>query len=520
MVAQIDNDIRREFEKVIRGAYIISEDVGREVEEVLLIGREQPLSNDEAYLLLKKVVTVLRNGARQRGDEKASKALEGDINSIVEQILLASTPTAATSRTAASPAAPAKRLQLLSREGVKVGAVFPRPRFQDREVPMNQGFIRTTDLDLWESNDRLEIHVNQFRKLHGRGPDPQELLDIMLSKLKLPGIIDMPGLSPKEKNDQFVIQTLAKSIAQVGVRTPPIVDLDGTLLDGNRRVAACYYILNSDEFTTGEKSRAEYIFVWQLTEHATDDDRTAVIVSLNFEPPYKEMWPDYVKARKVYEAWRAMIALEARSASDAREREMKRELAKRFALEMKDVTRYIKMMEWANDFEDYFIGQKGNDTYEVQHRANKHFQYFDELSKGVQPGGVGYTLGQDEAYKHLVFDLLYDGKFKNWRQIRELNVVHDNEEAREQLGKARTEADTETAQEHVDYALSVARLRRPEVREVGANTRIEDFVKFLEALPVRAFRDVINERNLHALLRALRLVEKHAQERTGPASED
>jgi len=294
------------------------------------------------------------------------------------------------------------------------------------------------------------------------------------------------------------------------VRKPPILDTDGTLLDGNRRVAACHLVLNSDEFDAEQKRRAEYIYVWQLTEHATDEDRDAVVVSLNFESDCKQDWPEYVKARKVYEDWQAMLALEPRAGS-ARQAEMKRALSKKFALgpDAGVVNRYLKMVEWTIDFEEYHINDRKRDTYEVKHRANRYFQYFDELAKGEQ-SGVARVLKDDDNYRHLVFDLLFQGKFRNWRQIRDLKFTYENEEALDQLRQARDTPDMDKAEECIDNAVSIARTKRADNRALGANSRIEVFVKWLEELPDKAFRDQIKPENLRRLLKALKLVERQA----------
>jgi hypothetical protein len=323
----------------------------------------------------------------------------------------------------------------------------------------------------------------------------------MLSRMPLPGV---------GKEDEFKVVGLARSIAVNGVRKPPILDTDGTLLDGNRRVAACYYILNSDEFGPAEKRRADKVLVWQLSEHADEDDRNSVIVSLNFEPDHKQDWPEYVKARKLYMEWQSMLALEPRKPNAQRQASLKRELSQRFALgpDTAPVTRYLKMVEWADQFEQHHIETRKRDEYEVKHRANKYFQYFDELAKGSRPGGVAHSLEQDDAFRGIAFDLLFDGKFRNWRQIRQLKYIYENEEARELLEKARDATDPEVAQERLENAMAVARTRRAEERELGANTRIESFVSWLEQLPVRAFRDTIKAGNLRNLLRALQLVEK------------
>jgi len=139
------------------------------------------------------------------------------------------------------------------------------------------------------------------------------------------------------------------------------------------------------------------------------------------------------------------------------------------------------------------------------------------LSKGVNPGTVAVTLNQDEALKHLVFDLLFQKKFNNWTLIRYLKYLPGNDEAREKLQKARnvevrSKSDLEDAQEIVEEAIDIAKIKRPETRTLGANTRIEAFVKWLEELPVKAFRDDIHRNNLQKLLSALQLVQRYSEE--------
>lgn len=486
-------------ERLIGKALLISTDVAKEVENVLRVGLDEPLSDAEAEALTERVIEAMRDGAQRRGDAVTAERLAGDVRALVREILAGHAGVSAD-----ASAGRAHRSILLDRHnGIQRGVVKPTPWFHGKEVPMYCGFAKTSDIQLWDGNERLAIHLGQFQKTQGRDPSPDELLAIMTSKMALPGV---------SESDEFKIVELARSIASNGVQKPPILDVDGTLLDGNRRVAACYYILRSNEFAPEQKRRADYVFVWQLTEHATEDDRRLVVVSLNFESDFKEDWPDYVKARKVYEDWRTLLALEPRDPGPRREAELKRQLSMRYALgpETSVVNRFIKMIEWADRFEEYQIEEKKRDRFEVKHKANRYFQYFDELAKGAQPGGVAYALNQNDTFRHLVFDLLFEGKFRNWKQIRDLKYIYENEEAREILRKARDESDVEAAEEHMDNASSIAHTRRAESRELGANTRIETFVKWLEELPVRAFRDSITPENLQRLLKALRLVEDYA----------
>ena len=501
---QLSEELRREFALLIGRTYRLGADLAQHVEEAFTLGEEQPLTTDEAMKLLTTIIDVLRTSAAERNDQKLVSALQGDIQGLVDRLVVARARTAHNSK-----GREFRKVLLDSFNGASTGPVRPTPYFHGKEIPMMSGYVRTKEITLWDRNERLDIHLNQFRHKFGREPNADELLDIMLSKLNLPGV---------EPGDAFEIVELARSIANNGVRKPPILDTDGTLLDGNRRVTACHYILNSNEFTLEQKKRAEHIFIWQLTEFATDDDRYRVVVSLNFEPDCKQNWPEYVKARKVAEAWRSMVSVEIPPPGPKRQAAMKRDLSQRFALgpNTTEVNRYLRMVQWADDFEDYQIDISKRDQYEVKHKANEKFQYFDELSKGASPGTVAYTLNQDEALKRLAFDLLFQGKFRNWTQIRDLRYVANNDESRDILRKAKDlevkdESDREDAQELVDQAIAIVRSKRAEERSLGSNTRIETFVKWLEELPVKAFRDEIKPENLQRLLRALQLVQKYAE---------
>ena len=496
-------DIGLEFKLVVEAARQLSEDVGQKVEEILGIGISEPLPPDEARSLLNRVVEVLRAGVTRRNDETGRAALDGDAEELIERVMtlrsnLGSSPSQHSTTEKV-------RYQLQDYNGIKQRTVKPSPVFHEREVPVNEGFIRTRDIQVWGENERIDIHLNQFRQANDRLPTASELLDIMLGHLKLPGITD---------EDQFEIHDLARSIAVNGVRKPPIIDVDGTLLDGNRRVSACHHILNSPDFTSEEKQRVEWLQVWQLTEHATEADRDAVIVSLNFEPDYKQDWPAYVKARKVHEYWQAMLALEPRAnPNSTRQGEMKRTIARRFALSTNEVNRYIQMVDLVDDFEDYHISERKKDKYAVKHCAEHYFQYFDELGKGKSAGGVYWSLNQDEAFKHLVYDLLFDGKFQNWNKIRDLKHVYQNEDAYEYLRRAQKETDPAFGQELVNDGCDLARTLRPEKRQQGANTRVKVFVDWFRNLPVRAFQegepDAISQENLKGLNEILQLVNQH-----------
>ncbi len=498
MATNVTNDeLAAEFRRLIETARAITSEVGVEADRILQDGIASPLDPQRAERLLTQVIEVLRAGAEARGDSPNAAAL--DVHELV-QMASAIRERVRQGVTERAPARMAKQKTvhlIKSHNGIDAGPVVPIPVFHEKEVAMEGGFIKTRDINLWGSNERLEIHVGQFKAKNGRAPTPDELFHIMTGKMPLEGV--------GEGEDEFKIISLAKSIAANGVRKPPIVDVDGTLLDGNRRVSACMLILadTSGVFTADEKKRAEYLFVWQLTPHALDEDRHRVIVSLNFESDYKVEWPKYIKARKVAEEWEAMLALEPRRPGPVQQKAMKRAVARKYALDVEDVSKFIKMVSWVRDFEEHLVNVRKQDEFKVKHASNRYFEYFDELSKGEKPGGVAWTLNQDDKFKQIVFDLLFSGKFDAFTQIRQLKSIATIPEARDLIAKAHAEVDLPSAQEHVDNAIIIAKTKDAETRSLGANSRIETFSKWLEEVPPRAFRDEVRPENLRKLVSAM-----------------
>src|SRR5215475_9724976 len=172
-----DAQVQREFEALVKAAFRVSQDVGEEVEEILRAGREHPLDRDELERLLTAVVATMRRNQEAMADLAARSALEGDIEEFVAGV------AEARNRFVGRADGPA-RMRLVEHNGSKPAPVSPRPRFYGREVAMRGGWVRTTDIQLWDRNERLEIHLGQFRERQGRDPEPGELLDIMLSRMR------------------------------------------------------------------------------------------------------------------------------------------------------------------------------------------------------------------------------------------------------------------------------------------------------------------------------------------------
>jgi hypothetical protein len=506
------------FSQLLDDARRAVADVDDDVYAALADANMRPIDAEDARELLRRVIAALKRSSDPVAASTAT-GLERDFEECVAVIASNGGGSHADNDRVASAAgvrdtdAPETGvLDLQERDGIEPAPVYPTPVFDQREIPMRGGFVRVTDLLLRGDNERLEVHLAQFRQINNREPSPDELLSLMMSTTPLPGL---------EGDDQFKIKPLGRSIANNGVRKPPVIDLDGTLLDGNRRVAACLWVLGDSGFTAEQRERAEWVFVWQLTEYSNSEHRHRVVVSLNFEEDLKEDWPEYVKARKVFEAWQEMLSIEPRVPSTARTTELKKELSKKFALGPRPdiVSRYIRMVQEANRFEEHQVEERRQDPYEVMHRASEYFQYFDELTKGKN-NGVAAALNPDDVLRGLVYDLLFQQKFIAFNQVRDLRHVADDEQAIQGLRASRDEQDLEVGQEQLKNVLATARALHADRRNTDPNPRIADFVEWLEALPVSAFRDSVKTENLEKLLLALKLTRGAAVEILGEGRVD
>lgn len=497
MMSNQPPNVAAEIEQLLLRAEISTEDDQLAVVSLLREGLDNPLDHDSLAARLDRIIAQVRNGAIHRNDHKTLAALTAHAPALRSRVLASAAPSV-------DDEGPAIKVALHAHNGIVPRAVFPTPVFHQHEIPMWSGFVNVKDIVLWDKNERLDVHVEQFERTWSRLPTGDELLQIMFSQMQLPGLED--------EGDQFKIEALARSIASNGVQRPPVIDLDGTLLDGNRRLAACHWVLGSDEFTPEQKARAEKIFVWQLTEHADDQDRERVVVALNFEPDLKQEWPEYVKARRVSEEWQRILELEGHP-GPKRAAELKRQLSQAFALgpNTTTVNRYIKMVALSDEFEEHQVVERGRDASAVKHAASRHFQYFDELQKGGNPGGVAHTLGQNDSLRHLVFDLLFQGKFRSWRVVRKLKFAADNSDVVAQLRDARDIEDVEEAQDKVDFALSLGETTSRESRELGANARIKVFAEWLSGLPLDSFaREQVTRDNVELLMSSFVLARTQA----------
>jgi hypothetical protein len=438
-------------------------------------------SDEELRTLLTEILLYIRAGDESSADQRA--AVAADVRSLVDvAVARRAEPSVADANDVAAvdeeeigPAATGssaddmrQHLPLFDADGLKVRPVTPVPMFLGRAVQLTEGFVNTVDVRFWEDNFRIELDLENFRRREGRDPDPDELRQLLWPK----------GDSPKD--DFYKIVALADDIASRGVQTPPVIDFWGTAWDGNRRIAACRYILAGPDYTPEQKSRARKVRVWQTDEHATKDQIDAIVTSLNFGEEFKLRWPEFIRARKVYDTYIERRDSEAsrRVLSEQDETRIRQDIGKAFGIKTAAVTRYCKMMVWALDFQDYHREQE-RDEGEIANRTNALFQYFYELDSGRGDDKLAVKLRDDEGFRAIVFDLMFDGKFKNWSQIRELRRVYDNAEALDELKQAHRETSTALGRQHVNEAIFLARQRSLVLRQAGRADELARITKWL-----------------------------------------
>ena len=332
---------------------------------------------------------------------------------------------------------------------------------------------------LWMGNHRVELHVKEFREVNHRDPDANELLDLMH------GAVHLPSLA---KDDPFKLRGLASSIARKGVERPPIVTWDGEPKDGNRRIAASRLVLADPSATPEQKERARWIRIWQAPEGTTDDLFEAIVVALNFESDYKEDWPEYVKARLVVNAYRDLKETWPGGLTSKRALELRKQVAEMYAIEHREVKRYIDMVQWADDFEDYHTEERGLDPAGVRYKTNDVFQWFYEIQAGRGPEKVINKITQDDDLRAIVYDLMYD-VFDSGLQVRNLHKIVSDEAALDYLQKAHDEPNQEQALKFVDIAIAEAQKNSP-TKRLGFDQFLRSAVDRLGKTPPEQWREI------------------------------
>jgi hypothetical protein len=151
----------------------ISEDVTEEVEKILEKGLENPLTKEEVREVFSRIVMVMRKRALERGEREIAETLSGDMEKLLDKVLIEKEDWAGNGVQKGFTAKTHTVQLIKNHNGITPCYIIPRPWFHGKEIPMCGGYIKTTDIQLWEENVRLDIHLGQFKERNGRAPSQQ-----------------------------------------------------------------------------------------------------------------------------------------------------------------------------------------------------------------------------------------------------------------------------------------------------------------------------------------------------------
>lgn len=403
-----NTDLREAVREVLARAAVLVRDHDEDLAAALGATAVPPMQRARAERFYERILTAVREYEAGPLDEAAHERLVRQVRQEVNQMM-----------------AP-RAITLVERHGAAPQEVRPIQSFNGVPVNMTEGFVDIEILRLWDENPRSVLHTEEFSELNGgRAPDSDELYKLVTGQIQLPG---------SGKRDPFQLRPLARSIARKGVERPIIVTDEGVILDGNRRWAASMLVLEDRDFGSEERERARWVRVWKLDPKATPDQIEAVVVALNFEPDLKEPWPEYVKARRVTTMYDDLCERKGERLSSTGRREIRREVAKQFAITMQEVTRYVNMVRWAEDFQDFHTAE-GQEAGKVRHRTNEIFQWFYEIDAGRGHEKLRTHIEADENVRAITYDLMYD-VLDSGAQVRALHKVVPDPDAWQLVLKA------------------------------------------------------------------------------------
>ena len=428
----VDSVQGAELRRLVEDMFSLAESLGDDISDAVRLAVSHPLPEDRARGLYERVLVVLKTAGRDL-DDAARRRIVAEVESEVDRLVAnGPRPSARTSdatdehdeRADADGSGPP--LELVAYNGLTPYEVVPVPEFNGKRLAVWEGYVDVMGLNLWKGNHRVELAVAEFRDRNGRNPDHGELLGIIQGEVVLPSLA---------KRDPFQIVPLARSIARKGVERPPIVTWSGEPKDGNRRIAAAKYVVeHPEEFVEEERERARWIRVWRCPQGTTKDQIEAIVVALNFEPELKLPWDEYVKARLVAEKYEREKAGVPR-VTQAVAKRIREAVARHFAIKPAEIGRYLKMVDWANDFEHYHVEERGRDEADVRYKANDIFQWFYELDAGRGNEKLTRRLDNDDDLKEVVYDLMFD-VLDSGVQVRTLHKVVADDDALAFLAKA------------------------------------------------------------------------------------
>ena len=358
---------------------------------------------------------------------------------------------------------------------------MPEPKisqrsFHGRKVFVWEGFTKVSKIYGWVQNPRLDMELKAFRHNNaGREPSDEEVLAIM------------------ESIREFGLKDLAEDIRNNGVRQPLILNSSGKLLDGNRRFYALKHIIEKTDPNDPNLLDFQRVPVWVLDASCSEEDEHRILVQENFYPSLKVEWPDYVKARFVYDDLTSGIPVQT--------------VSQKYAWTPSKVRETKKIMDLVNEFIEFASAPVeeeglGMSALEAEKEAAKKYQQFNEAQKSFwQP------LTTDFDFKIQFFRWVAEGKFASFQEVRIAWDAWNDPSVKHVLLTGGPDAGKK-ARAEIEYKKSVRR------GSENAQEKISNFMKFLEQLSSSEIASLPQE-SIDSLVSAMKLISEMARAAKG-----
>ncbi|MBC8469468.1 MAG: ParB N-terminal domain-containing protein [Planctomycetes bacterium] len=275
--------------------------------------------------------------------------------------------------------------------------------FHDIEVDVYEGTTEVKDISLWKENYRTMLdleHIQQILKKDLHRITDDEIIEHIL------------------RHDLHKIPDLAKSIKENSVRIPLILSYDKELIDGNRRLLACRYLIKKERELTTKFTLSN---VKCLSPTASEDVKLKIIAEMNFLPQHKEDWPPYVRAKFAIQEYDNALN-KFKNEKEAYKHvnyflDIQPAKLKRYREVLKMIEEYVKFVEKA--------GKKTRQDAEIFGRSKFHF--FEELYNKADV--------IDKPVKKMFFRYLSDQQITSMTKVREFAAILRYAPARKHLEK-------------------------------------------------------------------------------------
>lgn len=318
--------------------------------------------------------------------------------------------------------------------------------FHDIETEVYEGTTEVKDIRLWRENYRTMLdldHIQKILKKDLRKITDDEIIEYIIHQ------------------DLHKISDLAKSIKLNGVRVPLILSYGKKLLDGNRRLLACRYLIDKEKKQTEKFTISN---VKCLSPKASAEIKLKIIAEMNFLPQHKEEWPRYVRAKFALKEFNdALKRLD-------NEEEAYKHVSYFLGIPPAELKRFREVLKMIKKYVTYVTNNKQKTLQDAEIFGRSKFQLFEEL----------YNKAEiiDKATEEIFFRYLAQQEITSVTKVREFAKIIKYVPAKKYLCKK--SGSFELARSMYNESASPKK----------ASTRIIRFCEWIEHLPRRDINNI------------------------------